>query len=371
MADPVVGVDVRALAGAISGIGFYTRSLLTALASRGAATYVALAHTEIPDRGDLERYGIRFEHQQTPLGVLWQQLVLPRRLARGDIDLFWSPLLTLPVASATPGVVTIHDLTPLLYPETHSLKVKLSTRPFLRRTVAVARAIVADSRATAADIRQHYPAGASKTTVVYPGVDPEFSPATDAQRAETRRQLGHDNGYILFAGTLEPRKNVGFLIDAWEALKHRDPSAPGLVIAGGYGWRSSRLLERIRRLERTRDLTYLGHVDRTQLVRTFQAATAFVLPSLYEGFGLPAAEAMACGVPTIVTRTSSLPEVVGDAGLQVEIGDTESLARALRSLTSDRVRADETGQRCLEQAARFTWDRAATEMKQVFDEALR
>jgi glycosyltransferase involved in cell wall biosynthesis len=286
------------------------------------------------------------------------------------VDLFWSPLLTLPLASSVPSVVTIHDLTPVIHPETHSLKVRMSIIPFLRRTVRQATRIVADSQATAEDIRRHFPRSAEKIHVIHPGIDSEFVPGDEAAALETRNELGFPEGYILSAGTLEPRKNIGFLLDAWEALRANDPNAPGLVLAGGYGWRSRDLLERIAKLQRTSGLVYLDRVDRARLVKVFQAASVFVLPSLYEGFGLPAAEAMSCAVPTIVTNTSSLPEVVGDAGLTVEINDVEGLAGALRRLTQDKSLAADIGSRCRARASRFDWNQAAEQIEQVFREAL-
>ena len=242
--------------------------------------------------------------------------------------------------------------------------------PFLRRTVARAVRIVADSEATARDIRQHFPDSSGKIRVIYPGVDPEFLPGSEASIAATRSELGCSEGYILFAGTLEPRKNVGLLLDAWEDLKARDADAPGLVLAGGYGWRSRALLERIRRLEQAAGLVFLERIERSRLVKIFQAASVFVLPSLYEGFGLPAAEAMSWGVPTVVTNTSSLPEVVGDAGLTVELGDTRGLTEVLRQLTRDPGLASEVGARCRAQASHFDWTRAAGLIEQVFKEAL-
>lgn len=366
-----IGVDLRALVGAPTGIGFFTLSLLERLARRDKAAYLGMAHASVHEAKTLAEAGVSFEYQPAPLGVLWQQLVVPRRLRRGDIDLFWSPLLTLPLGLDVPTVVTIHDLTPLIHPETHSLKVKLSMRPFIGRTVAQATRIVADSQSTADDILERYPSSRDRLRVVYPGVDPIFSPGTEDQINRTRLELGCPRGYILFVGTIEPRKNLTMLIDAWEALRQGHPDAPDLVLVGAYGWRSKKLLTRIRRLASAGGLHYLERADRNRLVRIYQAATAFVLPSLYEGFGLPAAEAMACGVPTIVTNTSSLPEVVGNAGITVDLDDRQGLIEHLSRLWKDRPWADELSRRGRERALEFDWDRTAGEMERVFAEALR
>jgi glycosyltransferase involved in cell wall biosynthesis len=370
LSRPKIGVDVRALVGLPSGIGVFTMSMLEHLARTGNAEYLALAHAAVHGESILREAGIAVDRQRAPLGVLWQQLLLRRRLVRADADLFWSPLLTLPIGLDLPSVVTIHDLTPILHPETHSLKVRLSILPFLARTVIEADRIVADSRATAEDISREFPRSAGKLCVVYPGVDPVFEPGDDEIIAATRTELGQPHGYFLFVGTLEPRKNVSMLLDAWESMVG-EPSTPGLVIVGAYGWRARHLLKRIRALEKRTPLVYLERIDRQRLVHVYQAARAFVMPSLYEGFGLPVAEAMACGVPTVVTNTSSLPEVVGEAGIKVPLAAPDELARALRKLAGDRHWARELGQRGIERVRRFDWNRAAEAMEEIFFDVLR
>lgn len=379
---PRVAVDLRALVPAPSGIGVYTRSLLLALAARGGGPagfrYTGLAHRPTHAASELAAAGVELETPGAPLGVVWQQAVLPWRLrpaalgGRGDVDLLWSPLLTLPLACPVPAVATVHDLTTLLFPEHHRAKVRWSILPFLRPSIERARRIVTLSRSAAGDIARHFPESAGKIRVVHPGIDPEFVPGDPEAIAETRRGLGAPGGYLLYAGTLEPRKDVPRLLDAWEALAVEvGPSfeVPKLVLAGPYGWGDDALLGRLRSL-RPRGVLYMGRVERAVLVRLFQAARAFVYPSLYEGFGLPPAEALACGVPAIVTRSSSLPEVVGAAGLLAAPGDTASLAEAIRSLLREPGLEAELRSRALPQAAHFRWDRAALEMEEVFREAL-
>ncbi|HEY2289276.1 MAG TPA: glycosyltransferase family 1 protein [Thermoanaerobaculia bacterium] len=366
---PTIAVDLRALVPTITGIGVYTRSLLLALAARGNFRFIGMAHR--PPRGaeELQDAGIALEHHGAPLGVIWQQLKLPRRLARGDIDLFWSPLITLPLRCPVPAVATVHDLTVLLYPEAHTLKVRASLLPFLRPSFEGARRLVTISGATARDLAFHFPQCAEKIRVVYPGIDPEFRPGEPAEIAATRRELKAPEGYILYAGTVEPRKNLGRLLDAWTALKSEDPQTPPLVLAGPHGWGSERLARRIRSLE-PEGVIAVGRVERERLVRIFQAARIFVYPSLYEGFGFPAAEALACGVPVITSDTSSLPEVVGDAGLLVDPEDSGAVAGRIRYLLDHGDKAADLAARGTERAARFRWDRAAAEMEEVFREAL-
>jgi glycosyltransferase involved in cell wall biosynthesis len=366
---PTLAVDLRALVPAPTGIGVYTRSLLLALAARGGARYVGMAHHAPREPGELEAAGIGIERQEAPLGVLWQQMALPRRLARGDVDLFWSPLITLPMRCPVPAVATVHDLTVLLFPESHTLKVRWSLRPFLRPSFEAARRLVTISAATARDLAFHFPQCAEKIRVVYPGIDPEFQPGTPEEIAATRRELGAPEGYVLYAGTLEPRKNLGTLLDAWTALRSESPRTPPLVLAGPKGWGSERLIRRIQALA-SEGVIAVGRVERDRLVRIFQAASVFVYPSLYEGFGFPAAEALACGVPVVVGDTSSLPEVVGDAGLLVDPRDAGAIAARIKAVLENPGKAAELAARGVERAARFRWDRAASEMEEVFSEAL-
>lgn len=364
-----MAVDLRALVPEPTGIGVYTQALLTALARRGGARYLGVSHRPPRPAAELAGEGVALEHQAAPLGVLWQQLRLPARLARGDVDLLWSPLSTLPVRCPVPGVVTVHDLTALLLPETHSLKVRLSLLPFLRRTAATAAVVVADSHSTARDMERLFPECAGRLRVVPLGVDPGFRPGEPAAVAATREELGCPEGYLLYVGTLEPRKNVDGLLDAWEALRRRRPETPPLVLAGGSGWRNKRLRRRIARLA-GHGVVALGRVERPRLVRLFQAARVFLYPSLYEGFGLPPLEAMACGVPVVASRSSSLPEVVGNAGLLVAPQDAEALARATQRLLEDGELAASLAAAGRARARGFTWEAAAERMEGIFLEVL-
>lgn len=370
LSGPSIAVDLRALVPTATGIGVYTRSLLLELAARGTYRYTGLAHRPPREEAELKAAGIATEHTPAPLGVIWQQLALPRRLERGDLDLLWSPLLTLPLRCPVPAVATVHDLTTLLMPETHSLKVKWSVLPFLRASMERAERVVTISQSTARDIAFHFPQCAAKVRVVYPGIDPEFLPGTWGEIDDIRQEMGAPEGYILSTGTLEPRKNIGAVLDAWEALHDDDPKTPPLFLVGPYGWASKHLVKRIEKLE-PKGVRSFGHVDRSLLVRLFQGARLFVYPSFYEGFGLPPAEALACGIPTIVSNTSSLPEVVGKAGVQVDPNDPGELAVAIRDLlASPPDKLEELRARGLEQAARFRWDTAAAQMEEVFREAL-
>lgn len=362
---PTVAVDLRALVPPPTGIGVYTRSLLESLARGGTGHYVGWSHKPVRGAEALEDLGVELETQWAPLGFLWQQLRVPRRLQREDVDVFWSPLMTLPWSLPVPGVVTVHDLTVLSHPRMHTAKVRLTILPLLRRTLRQAAAVVAISQATAEDVQRYCPEVKERLEVVYNGVDGLFRPGTPEEIAATRREIGCPGGYLFYAGTLEPRKNVGAILDAWEALRREKPETPPLVLAGAPGWRNEELMERIGGLE-GRGLQNLGRVPRQRLLRLYQGASVFIYPSHYEGFGLPPLEAMACGVPVVTSNVSSLPEVVGDAGLQVPPGSPQALAEAVGGILENpglRRRLQAAGPR---RARRFSWDRAAREMEHIF-----
>ncbi len=364
-----VAVDARALIGPRTGIGVHTAALLERLVDQLDLDLVAVAHRVPDDIAALVARGLRVEAHGGPLGVLWQQLRLPRRLRRGDIDLLWSPLFTLPIACPVPAVVTVHDLTPVLLPGTHRWQTRWTIRPFLSRSLTRARRVVAVSEATAADLRRLYPACAERVVVIHNGVDPEFRPGTPEGIAARRAQLGCPRGFVFYAGTLEPRKNVTRLLDAWQELRRAGRAELPLVLGGPYGW-GSRSLERRLAALAEEGVMLLGPLPRSVLIATMQAASLFVYPSLYEGFGLPAAEAMACGVPVVASDTPALVEVVAEAGLLVPPTDRRALAEAIARLAADPTLAAELGRRGRERARRFSWDEAAQRLAAVFRQAL-
>lgn len=363
-----VGIDLRGLVRTPTGIGFYTLSLLSQLGRSTDWRLVGLAHRMPEHREELEAAGVELEIQPTVSGVLWQQLVVPRRLARGDLDLFWSPLLTLPLRLPVPAVTTVHDLTPLLHPETHRFKVRWSIMPFLGRSLATAATVVTDSKATARDLRRYYPDCAERLEVVYPGVEPLFRPGSPDEIAETRKELGAPQGYLLYAGTLEPRKNLDLLLDAWEAAREAKPDTLPLLLTGPAGWSDSSFFHRLEAL-RSRGVRWLGRLERSRLAEVMRAARWFVYPSIAEGFGLPVAEAMASGVPPITSRLSSLPEIVGQAGILIDPYDPVDLATVLASLPGRTEEERELAARAVERARRFSWPRAAAELERIFRNA--
>lgn len=366
---PRLAVDLRAVVRPPTGIGVYTLALLGELARGGRFELVGLAHRE-PDAGEaLRDLGVRVEVDPAPLGVIWQQGRLPARLGRGDLDLFWSPLLTLPRRCPLPAVVTIHDLAALHVPETLPWKVRWSLLPFLAHTVERADRIVVGTERVAGEVERAFPAARGKCAVVPHGVAPHLRPVAIPERAAIRSRLGAPAGYLLAVGTLEPRKNLALLLDAWELLRaQRGAATPPLLLVGPEGWKDAALRRRIAGLAAS-GVRHLGRVAPDELAAAYQGALGLVYPSIYEGFGLPVAEALACGRQVVVAADSSPAEVAGAAGLTFEPESPESLAEAIERLLSaaDDPHAEASA---LRRAERYSWPAAAAVLEAIFERAL-
>lgn len=352
-----------------TGIGVYTLALLAELGRRGRYELVGLVHRQPAAAAALAAAGVRVEVEPAPLGVIWQQRRLPERLGRGDLDLFWSPLLTLPRRCPLPAVVTIHDLAALHVPETLPWKVRWSLLPFLAPTVERADRIVVGTACVARELAAAFPAARGKCAVVPHGVAPEFRPAGHDERRAIRAKLAAPNGYLLAVGTLEPRKNLPLLLDAYELmLAERGAATPPLLLVGPAGWKDAALRRRIAALA-TRGVRHLGRLPHDELVAAYQGALGLVYPSLYEGFGLPVAEALACGRRVVVAADGSPAEVAGDGGLTFEAESPESLAAAIERLLAG---ADDPAgeQLAVARARRFSWPAAATALEAIFDAVL-
>ncbi len=384
-----IGIDYTAAARQRAGIGRYTRELITALLRLEsphqylffAATGGLEAERWEQEVRNLQASSIRhpapsihFHHLPLSddwLARLWHRLRLPIPVEAitGPLDIFYSPDFVLPpTRRGTHTLLTVHDLSFLHYPEHFVPKLVSYLSQVVPRSVARAGLVLADSEATRADLIAHLGTPPGKVEVLYSGVAPRFRPEAEPgerERLQARYGIG-DRPYILSVGTLQPRKNYTRLIRAFANLKPEILEADiRLVIAGGRGWLYQDILaEAERHADRVR---ILGFVDDTDLPALYRNAALFAFPSLYEGFGLPVLEAMACGVPVVCSDTSSLPEVAGGAALLVDPLDTDGLAQAMvRALRDTDLRRDMVI-RGLDQAARFTWEQAARQLLAAFD----
>lgn len=287
------------------------------------------------------------------------------------LDLVHFPNFTaFPVGSAR-VVLTVHDLIFKLFPNTVDRKVKTILELYLPSSLRIAQLIIVNSRSTEKDLIRFFPFVEGKTRVIYPGVDDIFHPVNDPKRKETVLQKYKLEEYILFVGTLEPRKNLITLIKAYgKLLKFIDSeSCPDLAIVGAKGWKHTPFFEFFQRLpnEIQKKIHFLGFVPEEDLPVLYSSARVFVFPSLYEGFGLPVLEAMACGTPVVTSNVSSLPEIGGDAVEFVNPKNAEEIAVKILGLL-DEKRASLFREKGLIQAKKYSWGKAAAQTYEIYNQ---
>ncbi|HUX77785.1 MAG TPA: glycosyltransferase family 1 protein, partial [Anaerolineae bacterium] len=268
------------------------------------------------------------------------------------------------------SVITVHDLNFLYYPQFLTAESHRYYNQQIEWAVRRADHILADSHATKSDLVSLLNVPLEKITVVHLAADPAFRPLPDAEARRVAKQYGLEPGYLLFVGTLEPRKNLPGLLQAYRWLLDAEVTAAPLVLIGGKGWLYDEVFERVEVLHLHGRVRFLHDVPDADLPAMYNAASLLATPSFYEGFGLPALEAMACGTPVVVADRASLPEVVGEAGLLVNPDDPDGIAQALaRVLTEESLRArmQELG---LAQAGCFTWERATRATLAVYHKVL-
>ncbi|MBI3959908.1 MAG: glycosyltransferase family 4 protein [Chloroflexi bacterium] len=267
-------------------------------------------------------------------------------------------------------VLTVHDLIFAAYPQHHTYTNRAFLQVAMPLFVRAADAIIAVSQQTRRDLVDRYATPPAKIQVIYEGIDDRFAPIGSDWQSDLRGQYSPDRPYLLMVGTLEPRKNHATAMRALARLKQAG-HPQRLLISGGQGW----LFEPVRRLVEelglTGDVTFAGRVPDDDLPALYAGADALLLPSLYEGFGFPVLEAMACGTPVVCSNSSSLPEVAGDAALLVPPTDDEALAAAVERILTEPGLAADLRRRGAIQAARFRWERCAAETVAVYEELIR
>jgi glycosyltransferase involved in cell wall biosynthesis len=372
-----VCLDVSATVADRGGIGRYSARLAEALAATSGVELTLLYHSASPALlpsalAALPAHHVRLGSKPWRAGVALAHLLrLPMDRWIGPCDLFHATDHLLPPLRQTPTVFTVHDLAFLTQPETHLRSNRTYLGWMMPRFVRAATRVIADSEATRRDVLRYYGIAPDRIRTVHLGVEPSFTPVEPARAREVVRMRQRlVEPYILFVGTLEPRKNLQGLLAAYRRLLQDRADSPRLAIAGAPGW----MYEDVFRLVRTWGLTdrvsFLGHVPDADLPVLYSAAAAFAYPSLYEGFGLPPLEALACGAPVVCSNRPALPEVVGDAALLVDPTNPNALASALGRLLDDATLRAELRARGLARAARFTWTRTAAETLRVYEEAL-
>ncbi len=357
-----LAVDGSGLARPWAGVGTYTVEILRALAAeRPGSRFTVYTSAEPP----FEEPAIAF-HRPPSTRLVGRHLLWPALLRRLRAHLYFGPGGQLPLGDVgMPAVLTVHDMAIYHHPEWFPGRQALSVRLVVPRSIRRAEAIVAVSACTARDVAALFGIEPGRLEVVPEGVSSRFQPLPGERLESVRRRYRLPPRFLLFVSTIEPRKNLPTLLEAWSRMRDR----PALVVAGGWGWRCQGERERMEQLGT--DVRALGPVPPADLPALYNLATCLAHPAWYEGFGLTPLEAMACGAPVVASSASSLPEVVGEAGLLVDPADVEGWTGALERVCGDAELAATMRRRGILRAAEFGWGRAAQRTWRVIDRVLR
>ena len=352
-----------------AGINWYIYHLLQSLSTIPDFDYTVF----LSDRTAREHFSrmsfcrSRLPTHRPAVRIAWEQFVQPFALRHEHIDLLHALAFAGPLAISIPWIVTIYDLSFMRYPQSFNTANRIWLRWAVGNSVRRANHIIAISESTRRDLISLFGARSDQVTVVYCGTDPAFARPRDPAEVEGHRtRLRLPDRFVLHVGTLEPRKNIARLVHAFARAKRAARLPHKLVLIGARGWKYTDVDQAIEQEHLKDDVIFSNYVPQDELPLWYRAADLFVYPSLYEGFGMPPLDAMASGTPVVTSNAASLPEVVGDAGLQVAPDDQAALADAIvRALVEPGLR-EQLVARGLRQAARFSWARAAHETADIY-----
>jgi glycosyltransferase involved in cell wall biosynthesis len=370
-----IALNAMQVRAAKSGVGQYIAGLLPALAEVSPADELRVYCTAENVKNyrfpapNLAAVTWGLPESRRTLRLFNEYARFHSELRRQGFDLFHGLSNFLPPVKVCPYVVTIHDLSYFVQPERCPFIRRQYWYAMTRRTVAVADAIITDSKHSQADIEHFFPRVRGRVRVVYSAAHPRFSAVACAEDTARLESLGIRRPYVLYVGTLEPGKNVERIIQAFDSLADKHPDHE-LLLAGDRGWLFKGIYEAARRAAAARRIRFLGHVPDEVVPALMRGCDLFVFPSLYEGFGLPPLEAMACGAPVVTSAVSSIPEVVGDAALKVDPGKTAEIASAMDRVLNDAALRADLKARGIERARQFSWRRTAEETRSVYESVL-
>jgi glycosyltransferase involved in cell wall biosynthesis len=376
-----VGLDGLPLTSLKTGVGHYTFELARALASEATASSFEIVYPStyspinliesgeevpFPDNLKLERVRVG------SLGRHWWSAGLPRYVRRGKLELFHGTNYDIPLWRQCATVLTIHDLSHFLHPETHERRSVRRARRRLPVMVRAADAIITPTESVRREVCEQLKTGPEKVFAIPEAARVCFRPLAFAETEEVRQRFGIGDDFLLAVGTLEPRKNLSVLLSAFEEVtRARSEGTTQLVIAGGRGWLSAPLFAAIEKSPARGRILLTDYLHDEVLRALYASCCAFIYPSIYEGFGLPPLEAMACGAPVIASRIPALAETTGDAARLFDPGNVDELTKNILELLADantRRKLSTAGQR---RAAEFSWANTARLTWNVYENALR
>jgi glycosyltransferase involved in cell wall biosynthesis len=368
-------VDLSAGIHGSAGIGRYTLQLMNGVVAADAESQYTLFYNRPEDAQapinlqHLPARTIPYSEKEWRFRTLLAHLLhRPQDSLLGQADVFHATNNVLPHLVQIRSIFTLYDLAFRLHPATHTRLNRWFLATMMPFFLRKADHVIAISKATARDAMELYNLNQEKITVIYGGITPHFRPVTDERRQQQiRSHYSLPHRFILFVGTLEPRKNLPNLLRAFAAANTGEVK---LVIAGKKGWFYQPIFNLVRELGIEQEVQFLGFVPDEDLPVLYSLAEVFAFPSLYEGFGLPVLEAMACGAPVITSNISSLPEVAGDAAWLVEPSDVQGMRLAIERLVNEPTLRQEFSRRGLVQSSQFSWRRAAEETLDLYRHVL-
>lgn len=353
-----IAIDAQTTLGQKTGFGFYVKNLVEALVKVDPKN----EHILIKPRSEKDF--------PTWKRFWWDQITFPNQAKKAKVDLLHQPCFSAPLFYSGKVIVTCHDLISVFFPENLPLASRLFYSRWMPYCYRKATLIIADSEHTKKDLMSLLGIPEEKIRVVHLAVSSDFKPVKNPVRlARVRAKYKTTKKYLLHVGTLEPRKNLEFLVRAF-ALAVREGIEENLVITGKKGWYYDGLFQLVEKLNLSKRVIFTGYVEEKDLPALYSGATAFLFPSLYEGFGLPPLEAMASGVPIISSSTSSLPEVIGRAGILLPPKDEMVWAKNILKIIKDKGLANTLKALGIRQAKQFTWENTARKTVEVYNEAL-
>jgi glycosyltransferase involved in cell wall biosynthesis len=370
-----IGIDATALPTQPVGAGNYIIQFVKALAKMDLdyeiVVFAQKSKRDLFDIPNDENLHWVIVPDKSPMyRLIWEQTTFPRLVRRAELDLLHSLHYTQPVLLGCPSIVTIHDMTFFLFPDLHTRSKRMFFPFAIRSSVRRADALIAISESTRQDSIRLLGVSPQKIFTTQLGITDEFRVVKDNELlVKVREKYDLPEAFVLYVGLVEPRKNIPFLIRAYkslvdEGIKHN------LVIVGRIGWMSQEVFKQIEELGLEDRVQFTGYMPQDDLPMVYNLASLFVYPTKYEGFGLPALEAMACGTPVVTTAISSLPEIVGDAGMLIPPGDEQALAGAMAEVLSDPSLYNQLRTRGLQRSEHFTWERTAQETLKVYQQVL-
>jgi glycosyltransferase involved in cell wall biosynthesis len=367
---PRIGIDVRLAFYRQGGIAQYSYALLRELGRLDSDHNYIVLHSRKDKRNLASGSHQRKASCWTPAHHRFERAALAFEIGRHRLDLLHSPDFIPPTGGAKRFVITVHDLAFLLYPEILTPDSHRYYNDQIRIAVDKADAILAVSETTKADLINLVGAVPEKIAVTPEAASDQHRPASKEEIERVR--LAHElpTEYLLFVGTLEPRKNLGGLLRAYAEIVAEMPDVPMLVIAGRRGWLYDQIFTLVQTLHLENKLVWVEDPPDADMPALYSGAVAFCLPSRYEGFGLPALEAMACGTPVVVSDKGSLPEVVGEAGVLVNPDDPAQIAKGIKKILADTTLATTLRSKGLQRASTFTWGRMAEQTLAVYNHLL-